>query len=79
VLALEVLLGNGAVSALVREKKTFQLASVIQTGKKEGMQSMDDAVVKLYRDGIISADEAAPHVSSRDLLSPNPRAAAEAA
>jgi hypothetical protein len=40
---------------------------------------MDDAVVKLYRDGIISADEAAPHVSSRDLLSPNPRAAAEAA
>ena len=75
VLALEVLLGNAAVSALVREKKTFQLASVIQTGKKEGMQSMDDAVVRLYRDGQISLEEAAPHVSSRDLLNPGARAA----
>jgi twitching motility protein PilT len=76
VLALEVLLGNAAVSTLVREKKTFQLASVIQTGKKEGMQSMDDAVVRLYRDGLISLEEAAPHVTSRDLLTPGARPAA---
>jgi len=76
VLALEVLLGNAAVSSLVREKKTFQLASVIQTGKKEGMQSMDDAVVRLYRDGQISLEEAAPHVTSRDLLTAGARPAA---
>lgn len=75
VLALEVLLGNSAVSALVREKKTFQLASVIQTGRKEGMQSMDESVLRLYREGLVSADEAAPHLSSRDLLAPSGRPA----
>jgi len=74
-LALEVLLGNGAVSALVREKKTFQLHSVIQTGKKEGMQSMDDSVLRLYREGLVTADEAAPHLSTRDLLTPGARPA----
>jgi twitching motility protein PilT len=67
-LALEVLVSNGAVAALVREKKTFQLGSVIQTGKREGMQSMDDAVLQLLREGAIDVDEAANHISNRDLL-----------
>jgi twitching motility protein PilT len=67
-LALEVMVSNGAVSALVREKKTFQLGSVIQTGKREGMQSMDDAVLQLLRDAAIDPEEAAQHLSNRDLL-----------
>jgi twitching motility protein PilT len=67
VLALEVLVGTPAVSALVREKKTFQLVSVIQTGKKDGMVSMDEALFQLVRDGAVSARDAAPHLSSPEL------------
>jgi len=67
-LALEVLVSNGAVAALIREKKTFQLGSVIQTGKRDGMQSMDDAVLQLLRDGAIDPEEAAQHLSNRDAL-----------
>ena len=67
-LALEVLVGTPAVSALVREKKTFQLASVIQTGRKEGMQSMDEALFTLVREGSVLARDAAPHLSSPDLI-----------
>ncbi len=68
VLALEVLIGTPAVSALVREKKTFQLQSVIQTGRKEGMQTMDEAVLALVREGTVSPEDAIAHLSSRDLL-----------
>ena len=46
-LAMEVLIGTPAVSALIREKKTFQLQSVLQTGRKEGMQTMDEALTVL--------------------------------
>jgi twitching motility protein PilT len=67
-LAVELLAGTSAVSALIREKKTFQLPSVIQTGKREGMQTMDEAVLALVRGGIVSAEEAVQHLSSRDLL-----------
>lgn len=67
-LALEVLIGTPAVSALVREKKTFQLQSVIQTGKKEGMQSMDEAVIQLVREGKVLPADAIAHLSSKDLL-----------
>jgi twitching motility protein PilT len=74
-LALETLVSTGAVSALIREKKTFQLGSVIQTGRKEGMQTMDEAILALLRDGTIDNDEAAAHLSSRDLLPVGERAA----
>jgi twitching motility protein PilT len=67
-LAMEVLIGTPAVSALVREKKTFQLQSVIQTGRKEGMQTMDESIVALVRDGVVTPEEAVVHLSSRDLL-----------
>jgi twitching motility protein PilT len=78
VLAIEILVGNSAVASLIREKKTFQLPSVIQTGKREGMQTMDESVTGLLRAGVIAADEAALHLSSRDLL-PAGGAAAPAA
>jgi twitching motility protein PilT len=68
VLALEVLIGTPAVASLVREKKTFQLPSVIQTGKREGMQTMDDAVLTLVREGVVAPEDAANHVSSRDMI-----------
>lgn len=56
--ALEILVVNPATSNLIRESKTFQLPSVIQTGKKFGMQALDDAIMNLLQKGWIAAEEA---------------------
>src|SRR5207302_2056371 len=58
VLALETLTNTPAVSNVIREAKTYMLPGIIQTGKKQGMQLMDDALVDLYVRGLISAEEA---------------------
>jgi twitching motility protein PilT len=74
-LAVEILLGNGAVASLIRDRKTFQLTTVMQTGKREGMRSMDDAVMALVRDGTVDAQTAMPQLVNRDLLEAVPLAA----
>ena len=56
--ALEIMIGTPAVRNLIRESKTHQLNSMVQTGKKYGMQLLDDAIMDLYNRGWISADEA---------------------
>jgi twitching motility protein PilT len=58
VAALEILIANPAVRNLIREGKTHQIPSMIQTGKKYGMILLDDSIMDLFRKGIISADEA---------------------
>lgn len=55
---LEVLVVTPAVSNLIREGKTFQIPSAIQTGKKFGMQSLDDAILDSLNNKKISADDA---------------------
>lgn len=57
-LALELLVNTPAVSSIIRDGKTFMLPGVMQTGKNVGMIMMDDALIKLYRDGVISKEEA---------------------
>ncbi len=56
--ALEILIATPAVRNLVREGKTHQMTSSMQTGKKYGMQILDDAIMDLYNKGQISADDA---------------------
>ena len=56
--ALEILIANPAVRNLIREGKTHQINSMIQTGKKYGMQLLDDAIMELYEKRRISADDA---------------------
>ncbi len=56
--ALEILIATPAVRNLIRESKTHQLASMMQTGKKYGMQLLDDAIMDLYKKGWIGSDEA---------------------
>lgn len=56
--ALEILIATPAVRNLIREAKTHQLPSSMQTGKKYGMQLLDDAIMNLYNKGWISADDA---------------------
>ena len=57
VAAFEVMIAIPAIQSLIREKKTFRIASFIQTGGKHGMMTLDDHLVKLYKQGIISYDE----------------------
>ncbi|MDO8784831.1 MAG: type IV pilus twitching motility protein PilT [Syntrophales bacterium] len=56
--ALEILIATSAVRNLIRESKTFQIPSMIQTGKKYGMQLLDDAIMDLYNRGWIDPDDA---------------------
>jgi twitching motility protein PilT len=56
--ALEILIGTPAVRNLIREGKTHQIPSMVQTGKRYGMQLLDDAIMDLLNKGWIGADEA---------------------
>lgn len=58
VIAVEILVANSAVRNLIREGKTPQLQSVIQSNGKQGMQTMDSSLRDLYSRGVISHDEA---------------------
>ncbi|MDR1970234.1 MAG: type IV pilus twitching motility protein PilT [Candidatus Nomurabacteria bacterium] len=56
--AAEILIANSAVRNIIREGKSHQLDSVIQTSAQEGMQSMDRTLVQLVQSGQITYDEA---------------------
>ena len=56
--AMEIMLNSPAIGNVIREAKTFMLPGIIQTGKKAGMILMDESVAELYREGIITAEEA---------------------
>ena len=58
VAALEIMIANPAVRNLIREGKTFQIPSMLQTGKKYGMQTLDDAIMEHLSKGRISPDDA---------------------
>lgn len=59
--AFEIMVTNNAVRNLIREGKTHQIQTVIQTGKTMGMQTMDSALVDLYRKGKITEEVALNH------------------
>ncbi len=56
--ALEILICTPAVRNLIREGKTYQMPSVMQTGKKFGMQTMDDAIMIMLKKRWISPEDA---------------------
>lgn len=68
VLAAEILVVNSAVRSLIREGKTHQIQSIIQTGGRYGMQAMDSALIDLVQEGKVSAEEALLRASNPDEL-----------
>ncbi len=68
--ALEIMIANAAVRNLIRESKTFQIPSMMQTGKKYGMQLLDDAIQDLLDKGWISADEAYTKANDKGRFRP---------
>lgn len=62
VAAFEILHANMAVRNLIREGKTHQLANVMQTGRRMGMVTMDEAIMQLVREGKITRQTASSFV-----------------
>jgi len=59
--ALEIMFSTPAVANLIRESRTYQLLSVLQTGKKQGMTTMDDSIRGLLNRGLITREAAIFH------------------
>ncbi len=70
VVALEILIASPAVRNLIREAKTHQIPSMIQTGKKFGMILLDDSIMELFKKGMISADEAYAKANEKGRFRP---------
>jgi twitching motility protein PilT len=58
---VEVLINNDAAASMIRASKTHQLSQVIQSGAKEGMQSLDAQLKELAQNGIITGEAAYHH------------------
>ncbi len=68
VAAMEVMLANTAIRNSIREGKTYQIPSILMTNRAEGMQTMDNAIIKLYGEGKISRDVAYSFAQDKDVL-----------
>ncbi len=58
VAAFEIMLGTAAIGNLIREGKTFQIPSIIQTAKKDGMQLLDQHLIDLLKAKMVNPEEA---------------------
>ncbi len=76
VAAHEILVGNTAVGAVIREGKTSLIPSLIQAGRKDGMQTMDATLEKLVADGVVTAADALDRASDKDSFARLPSVAA---
>ena len=68
VAAYEMLVVTSAIANLIRENKTFRITSSIQTGHKLGMQLLDEHLFKLWRDGIVTKEDAIAKANLPDGL-----------
>jgi len=68
VLALEILINNISVRKCIIDNRTFQIDSIIQTGKKLGMVRMDDSIVELLKQGMITRETAETYIRNPSNL-----------
>jgi len=68
VAAMEIMLANAAIRNHIREGKTFQITSTIQTSRKLGMVTMDDAIYDLYLNGTVTPEAAMLFAQDRASL-----------
>src|SRR5437773_12087147 len=68
IMALELLVNTPAVSNIIREARTFMLPGIIQTGRKQGMQLMDDALIELHSRGLITAEETLARADQKQIV-----------
>ena len=68
VAALEVMVTTPGIQNLIREGKTHQIESAVQTGNRYGMKTMDMAISELYKKGVISKETAMTYAVDRETL-----------
>jgi len=68
VLALEIMVANSAIRALIRENKTHQVYSIIQTSSGIGMKTMNQSLFELYKKGYLSFNDILSYSSDPDEL-----------
>ena len=66
--ACEIMIANTAVKNLIRENKIYQIPTIIQSGGKEGMQSLDMDLQRLLNTGMINRKEAAEVAHTPELF-----------
>lgn len=66
--AREILIVTPAIANLIRENKIFQINTVIQTSAKEGMISMENALINLYKEGLISDADAVAKANEPSIV-----------
>ena len=66
--AFEVMIATPAIRNLIREGKTHQIQSAIQTGNKFGMKTMDSSLMDLSHQGIISREDTLSYSVDRELM-----------
>ena len=64
--AIEIMVATSALRNLIREGKTYQIYSVIETGHQHGMQTMDRTLADLHRSGQVTFEEAATRAIDRE-------------
>jgi twitching motility protein PilT len=65
IVALEILMATTAVRNLIRENKTFQIPSMMETGRNYGMRTLDDALLELIEAGRIAPTDAWRHAANK--------------
>ncbi len=65
ILATEVMIGTVPLANLIRTEKTFQIPSIMQTGRGQGMQSMDDCLAQMLKDWKISKETAIENAENK--------------
>jgi twitching motility protein PilT len=71
----EILIGNYALGSLIREGKTNQIGSFIQSGQADAMQGMDATLGRLCKDGVVRAQDALDKALDKDSFSKLPHVA----
>lgn len=66
--AFEIMFLNNALRNMIRESKIHQIDGVITSSQSEGMISMENSLIKLYREGIISRENAIAYSSNSELM-----------
>jgi twitching motility protein PilT len=66
--AVEIMIVNRAIENLIRENKTYQIDTVIETSSKDGMVSLDKALADLLKQGLITSDDALTYAKNQDYL-----------
>ncbi|MCP3059327.1 type IV pilus twitching motility protein PilT [Myxococcus sp. K38C18041901] len=68
VAALEILVGGAAIAAMIREGKVFQIASKMQAGQGQGMQTLDMHLERMVRDNVITPEAALEKAQDKENL-----------